>query len=100
MALRLPIPNPRGRSHICVWRGCRVISQLPCLRRMSKLLKFIPGILLIFTEVLSLVAAPQSFAHAQTAAYADIAAIDVQKFPQISALVDIYDPDGQFISGL
>ena len=67
---------------------------------MSKFLKFIPGILLIFMEVISLVTVPQSFAHAQTAAYADIADIDVQKFPQISALVDVYDPNGQFISGL
>ena len=61
---------------------------------MSKFLKFILGVLLIFTEVLSLVAVPQSFAHAQTTAYAEIAAIDAQKFPQISALVDVYDPDG------
>ena len=67
---------------------------------MSKFLKLIPGFLLILGEVLSLVAVPQSFAHAQTAAYAEIAAIDVQKFPQISALVDVYDPSGQFISGL
>ena len=67
---------------------------------MSKFLKLFPGLLLIITELLSLVAVPQSFAHAQTAAYAEIAAIDAQKFPQISALVDVYDPSGQFISGL
>ena len=77
-----------------------MMSRLPCLRRMSKFLKLIPGLLLIIAELLSLVAVPQSFAHAQTAAYAEIAAIDAQKFPQISALVDVYDPNGQFISGL
>src|SRR4026209_483660 len=77
-----------------------MMSRLLCLRRMNKFLKLFPGLLLITAELLSLVAVPQSFVHAQTAAYAEITAIDAQKFPQISALVDVYDPNGQFISGL
>ena len=39
-------------------------------------------------------------AHAQTAAYAELAAIDAADFPQVHALLDVYDANGQFISGL
>ena len=53
-----------------------------------------------FLIVLSLIATPQAFARAQTAAYAEVAAIDAQKFPEISALVDVYDANGQFMGGL
>lgn len=49
---------------------------------------------------LSLLAVPHIFARAQTVAYAGIVAIDAQNFPQISALVDVYNADGDFISGL
>ena len=49
---------------------------------------------------LSLFAAPYAFVRAQTAAYADIATIDTQGFPQISALMDVYDANGEFMSGL
>ena len=59
---------------------------------MSKLFVFILG--------LSLLAAPQAFARAQTAAYADVAAVDAQDFPQISALVDVYNANGEFMTGL
>jgi hypothetical protein len=38
--------------------------------------------------------------HAQTAAYAELAAIDAADFPQVHALLDVYDANGQFISGL
>src|SRR6185503_3702959 len=69
-----------------------MMSRLPCLRRMSKAIAFL--------IVLSLIATPQSFACAQTAAYAELAAIDAQKVPEISALVDLYDAIGQFMGGV
>ena len=59
---------------------------------MSKFLSFILTI--------SLLAVSQVFAHAQTAAYAEIAAVDTQAFPQISALVDVYNANGEFMTGL
>jgi hypothetical protein len=49
---------------------------------------------------LSLLLLPSVSARAQTAAYAEIAAIDAQNFPQISALFDVYNADGEFVSGL
>jgi len=49
---------------------------------------------------LSLFAAPQGSARAQTNAHAEIASIDAQDFPQVSALVDVYDASGQFVAGL
>lgn len=42
----------------------------------------------------------QTSVRAQTAAYAEIAAIDAEDFPQVHALLDIYDANGQFIAGL
>jgi hypothetical protein len=59
---------------------------------MSKLLPFI----LTF----SLLTAPQAFVHAQAAAYAEITAVDAQDFPQVAALVDVYDANGEFMTGL
>jgi len=54
---------------------------------------------------LSLFALPVAFvapetARAQTDAHAEIASIDAQNFPQISALVDVYDASGEFTAGL
>ena len=54
---------------------------------------------------LSLFALPVAFvapqtARAQTDAHAEIASIDAQDFPQVSALVDVYDASGQFVAGL
>ena len=49
---------------------------------------------------LSLLAVPGAFAHAQTAAYAEIASIDANGFPQVSALVDVFDANGQFLTDL
>jgi hypothetical protein len=59
---------------------------------MRRTLSFILG--------LSLLAATQIFAHAQTAAYAELTAIDAQEFPTITALVDVFDANGQFIANL
>ncbi|HXF85438.1 MAG TPA: FHA domain-containing protein [Anaerolineales bacterium] len=56
--------------------------------------------LLAFFLSLGLLAATQAFAHAQTAAYAEIAWIDASNFPQISALLDVYDAEGTFMAGL
>ena len=56
----------------------------------------------LFTVILSLglLAAPQAFARAQTGAYAEIVAIDAQNFPQVSALLDVFNADGGFESNL
>jgi len=55
--------------------------------------------------ILSLVVLPVTFvapetARAQTDTYAEIASIDAQDFPLISALVDVYDANGEFTAGL
>jgi hypothetical protein len=47
-----------------------------------------------------LLAAPSAFARAQTAAYAEIVAIDTQNFPQLSALLDVFNANGGFESAL
>jgi hypothetical protein len=44
-------------------------------------------------------AAPQT-ARAQTDAEAEIISIDAQNFPQVSALMDVYDASGEFMAGL
>jgi hypothetical protein len=48
---------------------------------------------------LCLLLLPSIFARAQTAAYAEIASVDAQSFPQVKALLDVYDEGGKFISG-
>jgi FHA domain-containing protein len=50
----------------------------------------------------SLLVLPSAFARAQTAsqAYAEIASVDAEKFPQVTALVDVYDASGKFVTGL
>lgn len=56
--------------------------------------------LFAFFLSVGLLIVPGAFAHAQTAAYAEVSAINAQNFPQISALVDVYDANGVFVSGL
>ncbi len=56
--------------------------------------------LFAFFLILSLLLLPRAFVHAQTAAYAEITAVNPQNFPQISALLDVYDANGEFISGV
>lgn len=53
-----------------------------------------------FILVVSLLAGTGTFVHAQTAASAEIVRIDASNFPQISALVDVYDANGEFITGV
>src|SRR5215213_7928197 len=55
---------------------------------------------LLFVLSVCLLAVPQTFARAQTAAYAEITAIDTQGFPHVTALVDIFNANGEFIEGL
>src|SRR5215211_8023030 len=64
------------------------------LRRMRRTIAFLVGLgLLLF---------PPVSARAQTAsqAYAEIAFVDAQGFPQIKALLDVYDENGKFVTGL
>src|SRR5215213_366722 len=56
--------------------------------------------ILSFVLSVCLCVAMQSSAHAQTAAYAEIAAIDTQHFPQVSALVDVFNASGEFMQNL
>src|SRR5262245_25483004 len=65
---------------------------------MRKLPVFLLSVVLSVVEAVVLLAA--SRASAQTAAYAELAAIDAEDFPQIHALLDVYDANGQFISDL
>src|SRR5688572_28509419 len=67
---------------------------------MRRTLAFILSVLLSAVEVLSLLLFPFVSARAQTAAYAEIAAVDAQGFPQVKALLDVYDETGKFITGL
>lgn len=53
-----------------------------------------------FVLSLCLLAATQTSARAQAAAYAEISAIDTQGFPRINALVDVYNASGEFVAGL
>ena len=55
---------------------------------------------LSFFLSLCLLAVTQASASAQTAAYAEITAIDAQGFPTITALVDVFNASGEFIANL
>ena len=56
--------------------------------------------LLSAVVVLGLLFMPPASARAQTSAYAEIAFVDERGFPQIQALLDVYDENGKFVSGL
>lgn len=47
-----------------------------------------------------LLAASSAFARAQTGAYAEIVSINAQNFPQVSALLDVFNANGGFESNL
>lgn len=53
-----------------------------------------------FLFSLCLLAGSPTFARAQTAAYAEITAVDVERFPHVSALVDVFSANGEFMEGL
>ena len=49
---------------------------------------------------ISLLAIPSLFARAQASAYAELVAISAENFPKVTALVDVYDATGKFVTGL
>ena len=49
---------------------------------------------------LILLAVSSTFGRAQTAAYAEITDIEAKGFPKVSALVDVFNANGEFIEGL
>ena len=55
---------------------------------------------LSFVLSFCLLAITQSFARAQSAAYAEISAVDTKKFPQVTALVNVFNANGEFMEGL
>jgi hypothetical protein len=67
---------------------------------MRRSLAFLLSALLSVVEVLGLLLFPLASARAQTAAYAEIADVDAQGFPQVKVLLDGYDESGKFITGL
>jgi hypothetical protein len=67
---------------------------------MRRLAALILSVLLGVVEAQGLIPVPRAFAQAQTGAYAEIIAVDSQDFPQISALLDVYNANGSFASGL
>src|ERR1044071_4855250 len=50
--------------------------------------------------LLCLFTVTQISARAQTAAYAEITAIDPKAFPHITALVNVFNANGEFMAGL
>jgi hypothetical protein len=83
----------KARTKFCVYpRSPRPISFPPS----SFLLPLSSFLFLLSSFLLS----PSSFVSAQTAAYAEIGAPDATKFPIITAVLDVYDANGQFVSGL
>lgn len=67
---------------------------------MRRTFTFVLSVLLSAVEVLGLLLFLVVSARAQTSAYAEIAYVDVQSFPQIKALLDVYDESGTFVTGL
>lgn len=67
---------------------------------MRRTLAFLLIALLSAVEVLCLLLGSPVSARAQTTAYAEIAFVDERGFPQIHALLDVYDESGKFITGL
>jgi hypothetical protein len=55
---------------------------------------------LAFLVSVSLLLFPSALARAQSTSYAEIVAVDAQGFPQISALMNVYDVSGRFVEGL
>jgi hypothetical protein len=53
-----------------------------------------------FLLTFSLLAGTWTIVHAQTAASAEIVQIDANDFPRVSALLNVYDANGEFISGV
>jgi hypothetical protein len=56
--------------------------------------------LLSFLLSLSLLAATRTLVRAQVSAYAETAAIDTSAFPKVTALLDVFAANGEFMQGL
>ena len=67
---------------------------------MGRRLTLILSVLLSALQLLGLLLFSSISARAQTAAYAELAAVDAQDFPQVKALLDVYDESGKFVTGL
>ena len=65
---------------------------------MRRTPSFVLSLVLSIVEALCLFALTQTFARAQTAAYAEITSIDTKGFPHVTALVDVFNANGEFIS--
>ncbi len=64
-------------------------------------LKFLPVLLgLLLLSGQELPAEQGGAVYAQSAAFASLHRVDVQGFPSVAALLDVYDAQGQFVSGL
>jgi hypothetical protein len=55
---------------------------------------------LAFLVSVNLLLLPSALTRAQSTSYAEIVAVDAQGFPQINALMNVYDASGRFIEGL
>ena len=67
---------------------------------MRKIFAFFLILVLSTTEAASLLVVPSAFVRAQTSAYAEIVSVDERRFPQLTALLDVYDASGRFMQGL
>lgn len=56
--------------------------------------------ILAFFVSVSLLLLPSALARAQATSYAEIVAVDARGFPQITALMNVYDANGRFMEGL
>lgn len=67
---------------------------------MRKFLAFFLSLVLSMAEAVSLLLLPSALARAQATSYAEIVSVDARGFPQITALMNVYDANGRFIEGL
>lgn len=56
--------------------------------------------ILAFFVSVSLLLLPSALARAQATSYAEIVAVDARGFPQITALMNVYNANGRFMEGL
>ena len=67
---------------------------------MRRSLSFCLSVLMSAAAVVCLLAVNLSLARAQAGSYADITGIDARAFPSVSALVNVFSANGEFIAGL
>ena len=69
-------------------------------RKNFRVVSHLSAFLILLVLLTSSLSLPSSSASAQSSAYAEIGVPDTSAFPNISALLDVYDASGQFVSGL